>query len=185
MIRGARVCRRWQDIEMADLELRKLVEHFSQSNRAEGKSPKTVEWYEETLIPFVAYLELVGGEGRLSEFSVESVREFIIREQVRALSPHTIQGKVRTLKVFSSWLHAEGYTEWNVLANVGLPKVPKKVIDPLRDDEIEKLVACQNPLTAVGCRNTAILTTLLGTGLRERGSCASSGVTMHTSRKGG
>jgi len=33
---------RWTDIDMAELDLEKLVLHFSQSNKAEGKSPKTI-----------------------------------------------------------------------------------------------------------------------------------------------
>ena len=35
----------WGDINMAELELGKLILHFEQSNKAEGKSPKTVTWY--------------------------------------------------------------------------------------------------------------------------------------------
>jgi len=33
---------RWRDINMAELELTKLILHFAQSNKAEGKPPKTV-----------------------------------------------------------------------------------------------------------------------------------------------
>jgi len=37
---------------MAELNLTKLVTHFAQSNKAEGKSPKTVSWYTEMLTDF-------------------------------------------------------------------------------------------------------------------------------------
>jgi site-specific recombinase XerD len=50
---------------------------------------------------------------------------------------------------------------------VKLPKAPVKVIEPLTDAEIDKLISVRNPLTAIGCRDIAILITLLGTGLRE------------------
>lgn len=157
----------WQDIDMAGLDLRKLIQHFSQSNRAEGKSPKTVVWYEEMLTPFAEFLRSNGGDVALAEFTVEAVREFIIREQERGLSPYTVQGKARALKGFASWLFAEGYTPENLLANLRLPKVPSTIIEPLTDAEIESLVSAQNPRTAVGCRNIAILMTLLDTGIRE------------------
>jgi len=167
MIKAGNVRFTWQDIDMAGLDLRRLIQHFSQSNKAEGKSPKTVVWYEEMIPPFVLFLESNGREAVLAEFSIETVREFIIREQERGLSPYTVQGKVRALKAFSSWLFAEGYTPDNLLANMRLPKVPSTIIDPLTDAEIESLVSARNPLTAIGCRNIAILMTFLDTGIRE------------------
>ena len=45
MIKTEKVNLHWEDINMAELELEKLILHFAQSNRAEGKSPKTVSWY--------------------------------------------------------------------------------------------------------------------------------------------
>ncbi len=34
---------------MAEIQLEKLLRHFSQCNQAEGKSPKTIEWYGEII----------------------------------------------------------------------------------------------------------------------------------------
>lgn len=82
------------------------------------------------------------------------------------MSPFTVQGKVRALKAFCSWLLAEGYTDDHLLTNVKLPKVPVKLIEPLTPEEIDALIRSQNPLTARGCRDIAVLVTLLDTGLR-------------------
>ena len=57
-----RVNLKWQDIEMAKLDLRKLILHFEQSNKADGKSPKTVSWYSEMLSSFVKFLKFNGDE---------------------------------------------------------------------------------------------------------------------------
>ena len=157
---------KWADINMAELELDKLITHFAQSNKAEGKSPKTVSWYNEMLQDFVKFLQSEGIETTLAEFHVTNIREFIVHTQSRALSPYTVQGKVRALKVFSSWLFQENYTTDNLLANIKLPKVPIKLVETLTPDEIEVLIGAQNPLTAIGSRNMAILVTLLDTGLR-------------------
>jgi len=43
--------------------------------------------------------------------------------------------------------------------------------DAATNDEIDRLVSYQNPLTAIGCRNNAILITLLDTGLRISELC--------------
>jgi SNF2 family DNA or RNA helicase len=47
MFKGRRGNLHWGDLNMAELELDKLILHFEQSNKAEGKSPKTITWYTE------------------------------------------------------------------------------------------------------------------------------------------
>lgn len=158
--------RNWLDINMAELDLLKLITHFAQSNKAEGKSPKTVSWYSDMLLDFVKYLKQTGRRPILAEFCVINVRNYIVHEQERGMSPYTVQAKVRALKAFSSWLLSEGYAPENLLKNIKLPKVPIKVVDTLTPDEIKALVDTQNPLTSLGSRNLAILVTLLDTGLR-------------------
>lgn len=162
---------RWTDIDMAELELKKLVSHFAQSNKAEGKSPKTIAWYEEMLKDFDRFLDKTKKKTTIANLDVELVREFIVQEQERGLSPYTVQGKVRSLKSFSSWLFNEGYTSENVLLTLKLPKVPVNLIEPLTDEEIEKLVSYQNQLTAIGSRNIALLVLLLDSGLRVSELC--------------
>jgi len=122
---------KWVEINMAELDLDKLISHFAQSNKAEGKSPKTVSWYTEMLSDFVRFLKSVGATGILSEFNLDNVRDFIIHEQNRQVSPYTVHGKARALKAFISWLYAEGYTASNLLAGLKLPKAPIKRIEPL------------------------------------------------------
>lgn len=161
-----KVIQNWADINMAELDLVKLITHFAQSNKAEGKSPKTVSWYSEMLLDFVRFLELAQKGTILAEFNVDNVREFIVHQQGRPISPYTVQSKVRALKAFSSWLFDEGYAPDNVLHNIKLPKVPTKIVDTISPDEIETLIGAQNPLTSIGSRNIAILVTLLDTGLR-------------------
>ncbi len=47
-----------------------------------------------------------------------------------------------------------------------MPKAPQKLADVIRDDEVSRILACLNPETTAGCRDIAILITLLDTGLR-------------------
>ena len=171
MLKVAKVNTHWEDINMAELELGKLILHFEQSNKAEGKSPKTVIWYTEMLDSFTKFLLLTGQVAILANFNATIVREFIIHEQGRGLSPFTIQAKVRALKVLSSWLYSEGYTGDNLLSNIKLPKAPSKLIQPLTETEVNQLLGSQNPLTAIGSRNMAIIVTLLDCGLRSSELC--------------
>ena len=171
MFKGSRRNLHWVDLNMAEMELEKLILHFAQSNKAEGKSPMTTTWYTEMLTGFTKFLAGAGRRPVLSEFNITTVREFIIREQEREISPFTVQGKVRALKAFASWLFNEGYTTDHVLYNLKMPKAPQNLIEPLTDAEIDQLVKSQNLLTALGCRNTAILVLLLDTGLRVSELC--------------
>ena len=157
---------RWVDIDMADVKLDKLIVHFAQSNKAEGKSLKTIAWYSEMLYDFTGFLKSKGSRATLSEFDTETVREFVVYDQERGMSPYTVQGKARALKAFSSWLSREGYRSDNLLSNFKLPKVPTNVIEPLTGAEIDHLVSCKNLLTAIGCRDIAILILMLDTGIR-------------------
>lgn len=157
----------WTDIDMAEINLDKLVQHFCQCMKAEGKSPATIRWYPEMIKSFVSFLLAVDREPILGEFTLENARDFIIHEQERQVSPFTVQARARSLKGFSSWLFGEGYQVENVFAFLKIPKAPIKLIEPLTTKEIDSLLSVQNPLTAIGSRNLAILITLLGTGIRE------------------
>jgi site-specific recombinase XerD len=163
---------RWVDIDMAEVKLDKLAIHFAQSNKAEGKSSKTVSWYSEMLIGFIKFLKSHGFKAVLSDLDIEIVREFIVNEQERNVSPYTVQGKVRALKAFSSWLFREGYLADNSLGDLKLPKAPVMLIEPLKSEEINQLISYQNPLTAIGCRDTAILITMIDTGIRLSELCS-------------
>ena len=123
----------WADIEMSELDLEKLVNHFGQANRAEGKSPRTIAWYGEMLHGFIRYLGRNDRKAILANLNKESVRDFIMHEQGRGLSPYSVQGKVRALKAFSSWLFNEGYTGDNILLTLKVPKAPLNLVEPLTD----------------------------------------------------
>ena len=171
MFQGRRRNLHWGDLNMAELELDKLILHFEQSNKAESKSPKTLTWYTEMIAGFTRFLTGTDRRPVLAEFDISAVREFITHEQERGLSPYSVQGKVRALKAFASWLFNEGYSTEHVLYNLKMPKAPQNLIEPLTTSEIDQLVKIQNPLTALGCRNIAILVLLLDTGLRVSELC--------------
>jgi len=82
------------------------------------------------------------------------------------LSPFTIQGRVRALKAFWSWLHREGHIDTNPLADLSLPKVPKNMIVTLEKEQIIRLLKAIDKHTPLGARNYTILLLLIDTGLR-------------------
>ena len=47
---------RWEKLEKDAIELEALAKHFELYNKTEGKSPKTVDWYNLTLRQFHRFL---------------------------------------------------------------------------------------------------------------------------------
>lgn len=167
-------------MEKNNIPLEKLARHFEAHNRSEGKSPRTVEWYCRVLCFFRNYLELQGHSTKRGELTREVVREFVLYLQTRRkwdkhpyipspdgkLASVSVQNYVRGLRAFFSWLHREGYTEEHILAQLKPPKAPQKLVEVLTEDEVKQILACLDIDTASGCRDMAMMVTLLDTGLR-------------------
>ena len=152
-------------------ELSTLARHFEVHNRSEGKSGRTVEWYNEVLTLFHDWLEGEGLPTSLDHIWEEEVREFILHLQTRKglwgdASSHTVNNRVRAIRAFFAWLHRRGYTDEHRLKDLRPPKVTEKVIEPLTPDEIKRMFTSINPKTLLGARNTAIYSLMLDTGLR-------------------
>jgi len=171
---------RWEELDKADMPLSRLIRHYETFNQTEGKSPKTISWYTDTLLTFETFLERSGRSTMLGDVGIGEVREFILYLQQKQrwdgkhgthikddrLSPFTVQGFVRSLKAFYSWLYREGYTEDNELAYLKLPKVPRKLVQTLSEEEIRRILSCFNPSTTIGARDMAIVMTYIDTGIR-------------------
>jgi integrase/recombinase XerD len=84
----------------------------------------------------------------------------------KPLSGATVQGYVRTLKVFFSWAYREEYTPSNVMANIPVPKAPSKVINTFSDEQIKALINLCLTSNREGHRNLTILLLLLDSGVR-------------------
>jgi len=162
------------------LDLVRLIHAFEVTNRTLNKSPKTTAWYSNNLRLFKDYLTARGHSLAIDDIGLEEAREYVLYLQERKKfeghpltptrdqrpSPRTVQAHVQTLKAFSTWLFEEGYTESNTLKRLGCPKVPKKYVDVLKDEEIRRILSCIRQDDAIGMRDMAIVTTLLDTGLR-------------------
>jgi len=170
---------RWEEVDKSNIPLDKLIRHYESFNRTEGKSPRTISWYSDMLHTYEEFLKK-RDRVILRDTGINEVREFILYLQEKEkwdgngrtcskgsrLSHFTVQGFIRSLKAFYSWLHREGYTEVNELAGLKLPKTPKKLFQTLSHEEVRQILGCLNPLTAVGTRDIAIFMIFIDTGLR-------------------
>ena len=171
---------RWEELDKDSVELSVLARDFELYNRTEGKSPRTVEWYNLTLRQFHRFLVESHKPTRLGELGEPEAREFILylqgvdrwrdnpyvsssRGKLAAIS---IQTYIRALRAFFSWLHERGYTDGHRLAKLKPPRAPTKVVQILTEQDITRVLSSIDPNTAAGARNYAIMTLLLDSGLR-------------------
>jgi site-specific recombinase XerD len=162
----------------SSLLVRHLIQQYRASNEVEGKSPKTTEWYDQTLILFLEYLLANNLGTNLFIFTIDTARNYILYLKQRKklsrypgrkslfLSPKTIQCHVRTLKAFSSWLFRENITQENRLMNLNVPKAPKKMIEPLTPPEMKKINRSFSKKNPLNSRDETVIDLMLDTGLR-------------------
>lgn len=160
--------------------LEKIVELYRLVNLADGKSLKTVQWYDDMLRQFLSYIKKEYQSLDLSCFNITTVRNYILYlkskvkfeghpytpKQDTLLSPKTVQCHVRVLKAFSSSLHNEGYTDSNILEKLKLPKAPATMVEPLSKAEKQAVLHAINKKTPTGIRNKAIVELALDSGFR-------------------
>ncbi len=167
-------------MERSELSLAHLRQLLITGKRSEGKSPKTIAWYERALDDFGRWLDGERLPAVLATFTLERVRAYAVDLQGRAafdpnapgrtrdrrLSEHTVDTYLRALRAFSNWLFDEGYTAQHTLARLKTPRLPQKVKDILTPEEIARVARTLNPHTEIGARDQAIFLLLLDSGMR-------------------
>ncbi len=156
------------------LELGNLISGFKICCQTEGKSLRTIEWYDAFLCRFRSFLDSKQFPTVISQVNRAHIRQFIIYLQTeaivprtdRSLSPATIQGYVRTLKVFFSWAKRESYIDTNIMDGIPIPKAPIRVINTFTSDQVSRLIEMCNQANGSKYRNLAIILLLLDSGIR-------------------
>jgi site-specific recombinase XerD len=144
------------DSSSGKLDLRTAIEHFLTAKAAEGASPKTIDWYRMEL----------GRAGR--DLGADRVLDSLTSNELRAwllalretLSPISVAGYVRGVKAFGNWCAAEQLAEARALRTLRRPRVPHKLIEPLDDAAVRRMV------DVASIRDRAIVLLMLDTGLR-------------------
>ncbi len=157
-----------------------LIQNHMYCLTAEGRSQKTIDWYAANLKRFLRFLKSNNMSASVKDIGVTQGRQFIHHLQSEVvrwedspnisdsgrLSPFSVQGYVRTIKAFWSWLLEEDYIQENPIARLKLPRVPHKVIVTFTPEQIQALIHSLDRRTPTGFRNYTIILLLLDTGIR-------------------
>ena len=156
------------------LHLENLIQGYILSCNAEGKSPNTVQWYSDFLHLLAHLLQKFHYPLTITQINRQHIRhvirhmqaEVIARRSGKPLSPATVQGFVRCIKAFFSWLDREDYVNTNPMSKIRTPRAPVKILQTFSPDQISHLIDILRRSDKTGYRNTAIVLLLLDTGLR-------------------
>ena len=156
------------------LDIANLIEGFRLSCQTEGKSPKTIEWYICFLNRFRQFLQSREMPTHVQQVDKSHIKAFILYLQTEARVPHadvplsgaTVQGYVRTLKAFFSWLEKEDYVSANPMTKIPVPKAASTVINTFADEQIARLAEACHRSNGQGTRDLCILLLMLDCGLR-------------------
>ena len=160
-----------------------LVDLFVETKRLEGRTEKTCEWYHNMVSRFAGF---VGEDTTLEKITLNDARAFVASLQSQesryanhpnrealegGLSPASVAAYVRAIRAFSSWLLEDGFTKEDIFARLKVPKVPRKIIRVLSEEEIKRLFAHINPDCFLGARLHTVVSLFLDTGLRATELC--------------
>jgi integrase/recombinase XerD len=124
----------------------KFLNEFLNSRR-QGTSPRTIEFYECCLRPFITNYDLTPSDINtfLANLSCNNGRN----------------AYYRAIRAFCNWLYRQGYIDENPITKVDSPKMTKVILPSLTPEQVEELIA-----TADNIRDKAVISMLADSGIR-------------------
>ena len=166
--------------------LQDLVEGFLFSLQAEGRAPRTIEYYRERLRPLLGYARDKGWSDSLSSLDTHRVRELLSwvgsrtcehsvgngTRRVRKAQPSTAWPYYRALRRLFNWAVEEGYLESSPLATIHFKPPPEPPVEGYTIEELKRLLAvCDLDIKTgarfTGVRNKGMLLLFIDSGLRR------------------
>lgn len=131
---------------------------------AKGLSPRTVETYLFSIERLEMFLSQ---DDRIPQIpDHHELRQFIGYMLERRLSRQTVRVRMRSIRVFLSFLEREGAVQESPMRWVEIPRVPESIPTVLTDDQMAALIKAFDRPGWHSKRNRAIVMTFLDTGVR-------------------
>lgn len=138
-----------------------------------GLSPRTIEAYRHDLEKFGQFMAQDGGCGgalaNIDQYTIKSYLQFLANTGHKKANAAVSRGrKLATLKSFFKYLAAENKIKTNPASLVKMPKTKQMEPSYLTEQEYKRLLRAvqKNATQYFKLRDTAIITLLLGMGLR-------------------
>jgi integrase/recombinase XerD len=145
----------------------KLIHAFLLHCRNRNLSARSIEFYESCL----TYVQKVYMNQKLLldllSVTANDFQQHVVGYMVdQKLAPNTINGRIKTCKVFFAFLFREHYREQNIAEGLVLLKCPKNQIQTFSNAEMLQLLRQPDQTTFTGFRDYTMMIILLDTGIR-------------------
>jgi integrase/recombinase XerD len=130
-----------------------------------GLSENSIESYGYDVQRFIDYIKLNNEKTTPLSCKKEHIQDFVYTI-AKTVNPRSQARQISGLKSFFNFMIFEGYRDDSPLDLIDSPKIGRKLPDVLHLNEIEKIISCIDLSMPLGHRNSAIIETLYGSGLR-------------------
>ncbi len=170
-------------IEVSETNIsRDFMRSFLISLRAQNRSPRTLQTYQEAILQLAEFLEqhnmpcnpLLVGREHIEEF-ITHLLDDPSKYTGRPLSTNTAANRYRSLHAFFNWLVAEDEIPRSPMERMKCPKVGQTPPTIISHQHLTALLKACEGKSLNDRRDTALVTLLIDTGLR-RGEIAGIGV---------
>ncbi|MEW9093965.1 MAG: site-specific tyrosine recombinase/integron integrase [Clostridiaceae bacterium] len=149
-----------QETALVTSDIEEKIQIYLASKRLDGLSPETLKNYNYNLMIFASHLRKP-----LSTINAMDLRMYLA-VRGKNLKASSLNGQISILKSFFSWLHEEEYIPRNPASKLKQTKEPKRLRNPLSEEEIELLrQACDSDrekalfefIYSTGCRLSEVV----------------------------
>ncbi|MGX6441854.1 tyrosine-type recombinase/integrase [Neobacillus sp. K501] len=170
-----------QESSFATYTIDQAFEHFLALKKSLGVRERTyreygiiMNWFREWLSE--SYPELTNVE----DITTGIIREYVVylkeehwneKKQVFGLSPFTVNVRTRFLKAFFNALYKEQIINKNPVENIQLMRVDDDNVEPLTDEEIERIISIPDLSEYAQFRDHVMMFLMLDTGMRISEVC--------------
>lgn len=120
-----------QETALVSSDIEEKIQIYLATKRLDGLSEKTLKNYNYNLIIFANHLRKP-----LTTINAMDLRMYLA-VRCKDLKPSSTNGQISILKSFFGWLHEEEYIPRNPAAKLKQTKEPKRLRNPLSEEEIE------------------------------------------------
>lgn len=149
-----------------EYSLEDLLPSWRRSLRAENKSPRTIESYFLAANQLVDFLTDHHYPTIVSEITHGEIQEYLVH-MLDTRASATAKQRYSSLQQLFKWLYEEGEIETNPFDRIRKPKIEETPVPIVtRDERAALLKACKSGTKFDSVRDTAVVRTLMNTGMR-------------------
>ena len=149
-------------------------EWFLLAKEADGCTKSSIEWLREGLLDLERFCRFNGLPTDLCQLQREHILAWLISLRHRndfhgrgkKLKSSTMNSRWRAVRLFFRWCHETGRIQADPTVGIKGPKPGKTLIPVFQEHHIQAMLQLCPPNTWWGCRDRAIILTLLLTGIR-------------------